>query len=832
MKKSIFLFVVIAFALFSSFVFYLDYGKNCSSVPCITHYISTGEVSSQESELADSFISKIIYPFVNPVGKGRVLLQPVDPPNAPSLLTATPLTSSEIRLNWQDNSDNEDGFILEYKLTQELVWTTVNLPPNTNSYNHQGLISFTSYDYRVLAYNAVGSSAYDGPITAQTFLVPSINSLSPNVLYSNGSDIQMTIDGLNFVTPFEILVRFEGGSWTPWCVGGFGNCNFVNQNTLTFFLYRPFIAGNYEIMYVNVGGSAPDFSNPISLTIIRTAPAAPSGLNAVTLSESEIRLDWTDNSHNEDGSTLERKLSSGSTFAVVPGAGQLPPNTQTFTDTGLTPETSYDYRVLAFNNLGNSPYSNVTTNTTEQTLQLSDIQPVTFSFVNPVTITLIGQFFANNADVLIDNTPVAVARIVSRSAGQIVFQYQPNDYRVGAHIVNVSNPTSGRTSNGLPFRITANPSIARLNPNIILNNQENLVAIEGQEFDPDASILFNGVDVTAFSIKINSGLINLTVPANVFPGGDYNITVRSGDGSVTSNLANLRINYPFDYNLLVNGSIFNLNASESFQTFAVIQTLLYMFQESVTVTSQAPPGINIVFSGPSSCTPDVSLPIPNCGVNFSIITSNTSFGEYTVVFNATSSNTLREHQTNITVNVTNVSRLVCGDGFCSASIGETCSTCPSDCSCGGTPGSGGSGGGGGGGGGAPKKVLQQCEDKKDNDGDGKIDYPLDKGCSSLTDSSEVDISELVESNYTLGGEGGDEIEPQEEGNKIRIVFWIVAIFLIAGILVISVVIVRSLMMHGKFEFLSNIASKFRSLTSRRKFEELSKMASTINTSKV
>ena len=54
------------------------------------------------------------------------------------------------------------------------------------------------------------------------------------------------------------------------------------------------------------------------------------------------------------------------------------------------------------------------------------------------------------------------------------------------------------------------------------------------------------------------------------------------------------------------------------------------------------------------------------------------------------------------------------------------------------------GGGGGGGGSSSKKAL--CNDRKDNDGDGLIDYPNDQGCSSIADNDETD--EICEEYWT------------------------------------------------------------------------------------
>ena len=56
-------------------------------------------------------------------------------------------------------------------------------------------------------------------------------------------------------------------------------------------------------------------------------------------------------------------------------------------------------------------------------------------------------------------------------------------------------------------------------------------------------------------------------------------------------------------------------------------------------------------------------------------------------------------------------------------------------------GSGGGSGGGGGGGGGGK--TYQCSDFKDNDLDGKKDYPNDPGCANIKDNSELDVKEIV-----------------------------------------------------------------------------------------
>jgi hypothetical protein len=79
-------------------------------------------------------------------------------------------------------------------------------------------------------------------------------------------------------------------------------------------------------------------------------PAAPSGLTASAVSSATIRLNWADNSANETGFRIERST-DGIFFAPVATVGV---NVTIYDDTGLSPGTTYHYRVRAYNAAGDS----------------------------------------------------------------------------------------------------------------------------------------------------------------------------------------------------------------------------------------------------------------------------------------------------------------------------------------------------------------------------------------------------------------------------------------------------------------------------------------------
>jgi PKD repeat protein len=80
------------------------------------------------------------------------------------------------------------------------------------------------------------------------------------------------------------------------------------------------------------------------------APATPSNLTLTPQSETSIRLNWWDNSDNEEGFKLYRN----DTPLAVLGYSDV----TSFRDTGLTPGTTYTYTVRAYNRFGISDPSN------------------------------------------------------------------------------------------------------------------------------------------------------------------------------------------------------------------------------------------------------------------------------------------------------------------------------------------------------------------------------------------------------------------------------------------------------------------------------------------
>src|SRR5512146_2662277 len=80
-------------------------------------------------------------------------------------------------------------------------------------------------------------------------------------------------------------------------------------------------------------------------------PGTPKNLTVTGVSETQIALKWQDRSNNETGFQVQRAPSSTGPWTLI---ATLAANTTTYTNTGLTPATTYSYKVLAYNNSGST----------------------------------------------------------------------------------------------------------------------------------------------------------------------------------------------------------------------------------------------------------------------------------------------------------------------------------------------------------------------------------------------------------------------------------------------------------------------------------------------
>jgi phosphodiesterase/alkaline phosphatase D-like protein len=293
-------------------------------------------------------------------------INPNDLPTAPSALSTFAISPTELEISFTDNSNNETGFELQRAdnlsgpfVTIQTTPAVTTPAPNTIRLLDAGLTPITTYFYRVRATGSLGNSAFTTPVAGSTASdAPEAPSnlfaftLSSTEVLLNWEDNSEDEDG------FYIYRRTGQAEFARVATVGADITQYIDANLtpLTAYLYRiTAFKGSSESTPSNLDGA---FTSPV--------PRAPSNLNATATGTRTVELTWVDNSAQEDSLVVE--MASIFTNGVFLPIAVLPRDAVNLTVnesiTDLEPSQFYAFRVIATNDFGESPPSNVDTTTT------------------------------------------------------------------------------------------------------------------------------------------------------------------------------------------------------------------------------------------------------------------------------------------------------------------------------------------------------------------------------------------------------------------------------------------------------------------------------------
>ncbi len=336
------------------------------------------------------------------------------PPAAPSGMTAAAASDTQINLGWVDNAGNETGYRVERSADGVSGWSTVaSKGANSTSHSDTGLSASTEYFYRVAAFNSAGDSAFasasattDDPppyvdyvAQSQSTSEGSVSGGFGNTHADDGSTQSITeqqsngkpskrrsslshtwtfnITAGNSTTlstnawssgssdgdDFQFEYSTDGSSFSPALV-----VSSTSSNNLQSAALPNNLSGTVYIRVVDTnntqGNSATDtvFVDHLYIRVDNTPvtpPADPSGLNANAIAHNQVDLSWSDNASDETGYEVQR--ASGGSYSTI---ASLSANSSSYSDTSVSPLTSYDYRVRAVKGATPSGFSNVASATT------------------------------------------------------------------------------------------------------------------------------------------------------------------------------------------------------------------------------------------------------------------------------------------------------------------------------------------------------------------------------------------------------------------------------------------------------------------------------------
>ena len=269
-------------------------------------------------------------------------------PAAPSLVGAVQQPGLVIAVTWTDNANNETGFTVQRSVNGGLFGTVAVLGANAVGFADTVVTPGNTYAYQVRAFNLSGFSAWAASPTVAVPTIPAAPSgLARTVTRTAAGPDSVALrwtDNANNEDGFTLQRATDAAFAT-------GLVTFpLGANTTTF--TTPVTHGAtyyYRIQAYNLSGLSA-WSNTSNVT---TVPLTPTNFRSTGRTTSSIALAWNNNSLNESGFLIQRRTGGGAWTSL----SNAPANSTTRNVTGLARNRTYQFRIRAFNGVGNSPWS-------------------------------------------------------------------------------------------------------------------------------------------------------------------------------------------------------------------------------------------------------------------------------------------------------------------------------------------------------------------------------------------------------------------------------------------------------------------------------------------
>ena len=298
-----------------------------------------------------------------------------DLPSVPERVAAKAVGATQINVTWREPRYTGGVEIETYEVETSddgNTWVLlVSTPGDETIYQHKGLTPATTYHYRVTAVNDVGSSRVSRPVFAKTTAdVPDEPTYLKATAQSH-QEISLTwsppdYDGGSRITGY--LIEYSSNDGATW--------DAVRKNTgsaSTTYTHGGLTRGTlyyYRVAAINKIGTG-ERSEVAEAKTFALKPSAPYDLKAKVKSSTQIDLSWTV-PEDDGGAEITRYLIESSRDLVEWERLADVERGVEYSHTEVTPGETWHYRVLARNEAGYSPPSNIASATTDDPVQRTE----------------------------------------------------------------------------------------------------------------------------------------------------------------------------------------------------------------------------------------------------------------------------------------------------------------------------------------------------------------------------------------------------------------------------------------------------------------------------
>ena len=171
---------------------------------------------------------------------------------------------------------------------------------------------------------------------------------------ASGTELDLTwTDNANNESGYEVWRSISSGAWVRIAQ--------LAANTVTYMDVGLSQGTNYSY-YVRAVDSAGYADSNIVNSATPVPPQTPSGAAVTFLSPTEVDLQWNDNSNNEVGYKVLRRVNNVNFNEIA----SLPANSTSYRDLAVQPGTAYEYHIQAYNIAGYSDFTGLSITTPTQ----------------------------------------------------------------------------------------------------------------------------------------------------------------------------------------------------------------------------------------------------------------------------------------------------------------------------------------------------------------------------------------------------------------------------------------------------------------------------------